>query len=63
MTQVNFGGLIRLVHRWSASMMVLNMVLPICNVYLTGELKSPRELPWLTGVGLACVTVSFSVSR
>jgi cytochrome b6 len=47
MTSVNFGWLIRSIHRWSASMMVLMMV---------------RELTWVTGVTLAVVTVSFGVT-
>jgi cytochrome b6 len=62
MTEVNFGWLIRSVHRWSASMMVLNMILHVCRVYLTGGFKKPRELTWITGVALAAVTVSFGVT-
>ena len=62
MTTVNFGWLIRSVHRWSASMMVLNMILHVCRVYLTGGFKKPRELTWVTGVALASVTVSFGVT-
>ena len=62
MTQVNFGWLIRSVHRWSASMMVLNMILHVCRVYLTGGFKKPRGLTWVTGVLLASVTVSFGVT-
>jgi len=62
MTQVNFGWLIRSVHRWSASMMVLNMILHVCRVYLTGGFKKPRELTWVTAVALASVTVSFGVT-
>ena len=62
MTQVNYGWLIRSVHRWSASMMVLNMILHVCRVYLTGGFKKPRELTWVTGVALASVTVSFGVT-
>ena len=62
MTSVNFGWLIRSVHRWSASMMVLNMILHVCRVYLTGGFKTPRELTWVTGVALASVTVSFGVT-
>jgi cytochrome b6 len=61
-TEVNFGWLIRSVHRWSASMMVLNMILHICRVYLTGGFKKPRELTWVTGIALASVTVSFGVT-
>lgn len=62
MTEVNFGWLIRSVHRWSASMMVLNMILHVCRVYLTGGFKKPRELTWITGVALASITVSFGVT-
>jgi cytochrome b6 len=62
MTEVNFGWLIRSVHRWSASMMVLNMILHVCRVYLTGGFKKPRELTWVTGVALASVTVAFGVT-
>jgi cytochrome b6 len=56
MTQVNFGWLIRSIHRWSASMMVM-MILHVFRVYLTGGFKN-RELTWMTGVILASVTVS-----
>jgi len=62
MKKVTFGWLIRSVHRWSSSMMILNMLLHICRVYLTGGFKKPRELTWITGVILACVTVSFGVT-
>jgi cytochrome b6 len=62
MTEVNFGWLIRSVHRWSASMMVLSMILHVCRVYLTGGFAKPRELTWLTGVILSLVTVSFGVT-
>ena len=62
MNDVNFGWLIRSMHRWSASMMVLMMILHICRVYLTGGFKKPRELTWVTGVILATLTVSFGVT-
>jgi cytochrome b6 len=62
MTEVNFGWLIRSIHRWSASMMVLMLVLHVCRVYLTGGFKKPRELTWVTGVTLAVTTVSFGVT-
>ena len=62
MKKVIFGLLIRSVHRWSASMMVMMMILHIFRVYLTGGFKKPRELTWMTGVILAAVTVSFGVT-
>ena len=42
MTSVNFGWLIRSIHRWSASMMVMMLVLHVFRVYLTGGFKKPR---------------------
>ena len=62
MTDVNFGWLIRSIHRWSASMMVLTMILHVFRVYLTGGFKKPRELTWVTGVLMAVCTVSFGVT-
>uniref|UniRef100_UPI0030E06E9B cytochrome b6 n=1 Tax=Pteris cretica TaxID=49539 RepID=UPI0030E06E9B len=62
MTEVNFGWLIRSVHRWSASMMVLMMILHVFRVYLTGGFKKPRELTRVTGVILGVLTVSFGVT-
>ena len=62
MTDVNFGWLIRSIHRWSASMMVLMMILHVFRVYLTGGFKKPRELTWVSGVIMAVCTVSFGVT-
>ncbi|RZC59213.1 hypothetical protein C5167_006517 [Papaver somniferum] len=62
MTEANFGWLIRSVHRWSASMMVLMMILHVFRVYLTGGFKKPRELTWVTGVILGVLTASFGVT-
>jgi cytochrome b6 len=62
MTKVHFGWLIRSIHRWSESMMVLMIILHVFCVYLTGELKKPREFTWVTGVILIVLTVSFVVT-
>ena len=62
MLDVNFGWLIRSIHRWCASMMVLMMVLHVFRVYLTGGFKNPRESTWVTGVTMAACTVSFGVT-
>ena len=62
-TSVHFGWLIRSVHRWSASMMVLTMILHTFRVYLTRRFKKPRELTWISRVILAVLTVSFGVTR
>ena len=62
MTKTNFGWLIQSVHRWSASMMVLMMILHVFRVYLTGGFKKPRELTSVTGVVLVVLTASFGVT-
>jgi len=59
---VHFGWLIRSVHRWSSSLMVLTLILHVSRVYLTGGFKKPRELIWVSGVILSVLTVSFGVT-
>lgn len=61
-SEVNIGWLLRSIHRWSSSLMVLSLVLHISRVYLTGGFKKPRELTWISGVLLAILTVSFGVT-
>ncbi|KAL9990441.1 putative plastoquinol--plastocyanin reductase [Helianthus debilis subsp. tardiflorus] len=58
MTEANFGWLIRSVHRWSASMMVLMMILHVFRVYLTGGFKKTARinLGYRCGSGLKIVT-------
>jgi cytochrome b6 len=52
---VNLGWLLRSIHRWSSSLMVLGLVLHIGRVYITGGFLKPREFIWLTGLTLAFV--------
>lgn len=61
-TSVNFGWLIRSVHRWSSGTMALLLILHIYRVYLTGGFKKPREITWISGVILAIITLSFGVT-
>jgi cytochrome b6 len=61
-TEVSFGWVIRSVHRWAASLIVLIILLHVFRVYLTGGFKRPRELTWVTGVIIAICTVSFGVT-
>ena len=62
LSEVNLGWLLRSVHRWSSGLMVLMLILHMSRVYLTAGFKKPRELTWMTGVILACTTVSFGVT-
>src|SRR5512133_3987913 len=50
-TGVGFGQLVRNVHRWSAHLMVLVVVLHLARVFFAGAYKRPREFNWVLGVG------------
>lgn len=60
--RVHLGWTIRTFHRWCASSMVCVLIQHVMRVYLTGGLKKPRELIWVTGVLLAVVVISFGVT-
>jgi ADP-ribose pyrophosphatase YjhB (NUDIX family) len=53
------GWLVRGIHHWGASMMVLVVVLHMLRVYLYGAYKRPRELTWIFGVVMLLIVVSF----
>ena len=57
MTGVSFGWLIRGIHHWGASLMVLIVFIHMLRVFITASYKYPRELTWLVGVGLLLLTV------
>jgi cytochrome b6 len=61
-SNVTGGWLLRSMHQWSATLMVVFLLLHVTRVYLTGGFKAPREMTWLTGVILAFLVVSFGVT-
>jgi quinol-cytochrome oxidoreductase complex cytochrome b subunit len=54
------GRFIRNLHRWSAHVMVLTVILHAVRVFLTASYKWPREFNWLVGLGLLVVTLALS---
>lgn len=54
-----FGWLLRGLHRWGASAMVLVVFLHMVRVFFMGAYKYPREVTWLVGVFLLLVTIGF----
>jgi quinol-cytochrome oxidoreductase complex cytochrome b subunit len=58
-TQVSAGWLIRGLHHWGASAMVILTVLHMLRVIFTGAYKYPREVTWVTGVFLLLVVLGF----
>ena len=58
-TQVSMGWLIRGLHHWGASAMVLVVFLHMLRVIFYGAYKFPREVTWFTGVFLLLIVVGF----
>ena len=57
MTGVAFGWLIRGIHHWGASLMVIVVFAHMLRTFFYAAYKYPRELTWLTGVVLLLCTV------
>ncbi|MFC7166446.1 cytochrome b [Halospeciosus flavus] len=59
MTDLNFGFMLRSLHRWAAQVMTAAVFLHMLRVYFTGAYKEPRELNWLIGIVLLSLTMVF----
>ncbi len=57
MIGVAFGWLIRGIHHWGASLMVLIVFFHMLRTYFFGAYKYPREFTWVTGVLLLFLTL------
>lgn len=54
------GRFIRNLHRWSAHVMVITVILHAVRVFFTASYKKPREFNWVIGLGLLVVTLGLS---
>jgi quinol-cytochrome oxidoreductase complex cytochrome b subunit len=54
------GRFIRNLHRWSAHLMVITVILHAMRVFFTASYKKPREFNWVIGLGLLVVTLGLS---
>src|SRR6185437_11588161 len=50
LTEVTAGRLMRGLHHWGASMIIVVVVLHMVQVFLWGAYKKPREATWVAGV-------------
>ena len=62
MTEVKFGWLIRSIHSWSANLMIATLFVHMFSVFFMRAYNRPRELTWLTGVGLLFISICFGFS-
>ncbi len=62
MTELTGGPLIRGLHHWGASMMLIIVVLHMIQVFIYGAYKKPREATWMVGVTLLLITLAFGLT-
>lgn len=58
-SQINFGWFIRSLHSWGANMMILALFIHLFSTYFMRAYRTPRELTWLTGLGLMVLAFGF----
>lgn len=46
---VQFGWIIRSLHKWSSHLMIIAVILHVMRVFITGAYRKPRELNWMIG--------------
>ena len=61
-TQVTGGSLIRGLHHWGASLMIIVVVLHMTQAFLWGAYKKPREATWMVGCILLLTTLAFGLT-
>jgi ubiquinol-cytochrome c reductase cytochrome b subunit len=62
MNEVTGGALVRGLHHWGASMMVILVGVHLVQVVIWGAYKKPREATWLVGVVLLMLTLAFGLT-
>lgn len=62
MNSVAFGWLIRGIHHWGATLMVLVVFIHMLRVFTTASFKFPRELTWIIGALLFLVTLGMGLT-
>jgi ubiquinol-cytochrome c reductase cytochrome b subunit len=61
-TELTGGRMIRGLHHWGASMIIVVVVLHMCQVFLYGAYKKPREATWMVGVVLLLLTLAYGLT-
>jgi len=61
-TEITGGRMIRGLHHWGASMIIVVVVLHMSQVFLYGAYKKPREATWMVGVVLLLLTLAYGLT-
>ena len=61
-TELTGGRLIRGLHHWGSSMMIVVVALHMAQVIVWGAYKKPREATWMAGVVLLLITLGFGLT-
>ena len=59
---LTLGWLLRGLHFWGASFIVIAAVVHMLRVFFYGSYKAPREVTWLSGVVMLLLILAFSLS-
>ena len=62
MTELTAGPMIRGLHHWGASCMIVVVVLHMMQVFVWGAYKKPREATWIAGCALLLLTLAFGLT-
>lgn len=57
--EVLLGNVVRSMHFWGASLVIVMMFLHMMRVFFTGSYKKPREFNWVIGVLIFLVVLAF----
>jgi ubiquinol-cytochrome c reductase cytochrome b subunit len=62
LTEVTAGRVMRGLHHWGASMIIVIVVLHMVQVFVWGSYKKPREATWIVGVILLLLTLAYGLT-
>jgi len=62
LTEITAGRLMRGLHHWGASMIIVVVVLHMVQVFVWGAYKKPREGTWIVGVVLLLLTLAYGLT-
>ena len=57
-----FGSIVRGIHLWSAYILLFVIGLHMIRTFFSGSYKRPRELNWVTGVGLFVLVLAMAIT-